>query len=95
MKFGVNYQYLAKGGARPRDDGATVDFPHDGDEFALLPNVGDFVSIDNTGSHGTISFAGRVKSRLFRHIINEGLQICQINIVVEETDDDWSLLIKE
>ena len=38
------------------------------------------------------SFHRHVKSRLFTYLANDA---CAINIVVEETDDDWGALVKE
>jgi hypothetical protein len=98
MKYSLNYQYLPKGPARPRDDGQTCRVEVDETGFALLPNVGDFVNLDN--SMGDMaSFRGRVKSRLFSYLQGEDghrdLDACMIFIVVEETDDDWGQLLKE
>lgn len=45
------------------------------------------------------SFRGRVKSRLFRYLGGpsdmDTEPACAINIVVEETDGDWGMLVKE
>ena len=97
MKYGVNYQYLPKDSAngRPIDDGATIDMPTSDTEIMLLPSVGDYVSVDRSIVKGE-SFSGKVRSKLFRYIVaNDGQQWCQINIVVEEDNDDWGMLIKE
>ena len=100
MKYGVNYQYLPKGHIRPLDDGTLLDIPSEDETLTLLPNVGDFVSLDQSipaaTMLGMVSFHGRVKSRVFRYVLaNEKEQWCQINIVVEQTDDDWGALVKE
>ncbi len=94
MKYGIDYQYLPKGAARPRDDGEVALIEIDDTGYALIPNVGDFVQVDASTINGN-SFHGRVKSRLFRHIQTPPGDTCAVNIVVEETDDDWSMLIKE
>jgi hypothetical protein len=48
MKYFVDYQQMAKGAARPNDDGEIVGIEMDDKAgFILLPNVGDFVSVDN------------------------------------------------
>ena len=98
MKYGVNYQYLPKNSAnrRPIDDGAALhDHPATDAELVLLPNVGDYVQIDRSLVKGE-SFEGKVRSKLFRYIVaTDGAQWCQINIVVEESDDDVGMLIKE
>lgn len=93
MKYGVNYQYLPKGSTRPQDEGVTVDISDISDKggFVLIPNVGDYVNLDNT-MNDMASFAGKVKSRLFSYIGD----YCYVNIVVEQADtDDWGALIKE
>lgn len=93
MKYFLNYQHQPKGAERPLDQGEPVKVEVDETEFALLPNVGDFVSIDNSLRDHTeaVNFSGRVKSRVFRYIVDS----CLINIVIEETDDDWGQLVKE
>jgi hypothetical protein len=99
MKYSVNYQYLEKprgrpGDGRPNDDGRAVEIDTtDKGGFALLPNVGDYVSIDGMGTGPR--FSGKVKSRLFNYISTTDEVFCHVNIVVEETDDDWGALIKE
>jgi hypothetical protein len=91
MIYTVNYQYLPKGRERPSDDGATVEVEAaDKGGFALIPNVGDYVHIDNSTTGGS-KFQGKAKSRMFSYMGN----FCHVNIVVEETDVDWGTLIKE
>ena len=97
MKYGIDYQYLPKGAGRPIDDGEIVGI-HATDEsgVVVLPNVGDYVSIDNSVDGGKRSaFAGKVRSRLFNYIRTPDDVFCHLNIVVEEDDDDWGKLIKE
>jgi hypothetical protein len=62
----------------------------------IIPNVGDYVSVDNDGDEqGRSSFAGKVRSRLFRYVrVGETLWYI-VSIVVEHTEDVWGLLIKE
>ena len=94
MKYLIDYQYLPKGAARPRDDGDVVPIEIDGTGYALVPNVGDFVQVVAITTGGN-SFQGRVKSRLFRHFQTPPQNTCAVKIVVEETDDDWGMLVKE
>jgi hypothetical protein len=42
-----------------------------------------------------VAFSGRVKSRLFTYSRVSEDVFCTVNIVVEETTDDWGMLIKE
>ena len=97
MKYFVDYQYLPKGAGRPHDDGEMMAIEiSEGHPQSLLPNVGDYVQISNLGSGEYANFSGRVRSRLFRYFRKEGIEsTCAVNIVVEETDDDWGLLVKE
>ena len=91
MRYFLNYQHLPKGGSRPIDEGATVEVQaSDVGGFALLPNVGDFVNLDNS-TNDMASFKGRVRSRFSGYVAGN----CLINIVVVETEVDWGSLIKE
>lgn len=98
MKYGIDYQFLAKGASRPTDDGEIVGIEAtDTAGTVVLPNVGDYVHIDNSADGiGRSSFSGRVRSRLFTYIGTPNETYCNVNIVVEEADDhDWGKLIKE
>ncbi|WP_186151556.1 hypothetical protein [Burkholderia gladioli] len=98
IKHFVDYQYLPKGAARPLDDGETVGIQAtDANGVVLLPNVGDYVHVDNSLDGGErTAFSGKVRSRLFRYIrMSDDSVSCSVNIVVEQTDDDWGMLIKE
>ena len=76
------------------DDGEVAPIEIEDTGYAFIPNVGDFVQVDASTINGN-GFHGRVKSRLFRHIRTPPQDYCSVNIVVEETDDDWGMLIKE
>jgi hypothetical protein len=94
LKYHIDFQYLPKSASRPLDDGEVM--PIAAENAALIPNVGDYVQIIKmSNSDQRSSFDGKVKSRLFRYFRIEGEESCAVNIVVEEDDDDWGLLIKE
>jgi hypothetical protein len=98
MQYGIDFQYMAKGDSRPTDDGQIVGISaSDASGVVILPQVGDFVQIDNSTDGGQrSSFSGKVRSRLFSYVrISDEEVHCGINIVVEETDDNWGELIKE
>jgi hypothetical protein len=98
IKYRIDYQYLPKGSSRPQDDGEVVGIEATSDSGqTILPNVGDHVHIDNSMDGGErMMFTGKVRSRLFSYIrVSDGEIFCNVNIVVEETDDDWGKLIKE
>lgn len=97
MKYSIDFQLLAKGAARPSDDGEVVGIEaNDESGTVVIPNVGDYVQIDNSADRGQrVSFSGKVRSRLFRYIRTPNEVICAVNIVVEDTDDDWGQLVKE
>lgn len=95
MKYFIDYQYLPKGAERPLDDGAVVDIQFEADAgSAVIPNVGDYVEIIPMGTDVT-AFSGKVRSRLFRHFVGKDESNCAVNIIVEESDDDWGKLVKE
>jgi hypothetical protein len=98
VKYLIDYQYLGKGDSRPLDDGEIVGIEAtDESGVVVLPDVGDYVSIDNSYNGGERSnFRGKVRSRLFRYIRTKDEDVtCLVNIVIEETDDDWGKLVKE
>lgn len=97
MKYGIDFQHLAKGAARPSDDGEVVGIEAtDETGTVVIPSVGDYVRIDNSADGGErVGFSGKVRSRLFNYIRTPGEVYCSVNIVVEDTDEDWGKLIKE
>ncbi|MDR3450113.1 MAG: hypothetical protein P4M15_10280 [Alphaproteobacteria bacterium] len=95
MKYSIEYQYMPKGRQRPLDDGTLVDIRvTDEKGLVILPNIGDFVQIDGS-VHGQKAVYGKVRSRAFFYVHVTDETFCHVNIVVEETDDDWGALIKQ
>jgi hypothetical protein len=70
MRYSIDYQFLAKGASRPTDDGEIVGIEAiDSTGTVILPDVGDYVHIDNSIDGGErSSFSGKVRSRLFTYI---------------------------
>jgi hypothetical protein len=98
LKYSIDYQYMAKGAARPSDDGEVVKIEAtDKSGTVIIPNVVDYVHIDTACQNDPrTKFSGKVRSRLFSYArLSKDDNLCLINIVVEETDDNWSKLIKE
>jgi len=98
MQYNIDYQFLPKGAKRPVDDGEIVGIEAtDKSGVVVLPNVGDYVHIDNSiDGDKRSSFSGKVLSRLFNYTRTGDSKVyCFVNIVVEEVDDDWGKLIKE
>lgn len=98
MKYFIDYQHISKGAARPSDNGEVVPIEaSDKSGTVILPSVGDYVHIDNSADGGKrVGFSGKVRSRLFRYIRTSEADVhCLVNIVVEESDDDWGMLVKE
>lgn len=99
IKYQIDYQYLAKGSARPSDDGEVVGIKATGASgVVILPNVGDFVEINNSKVSGRLRhLSGRVKSRLFTYIRSGRTTVhCHVNVVVEQADEaDWDALSKQ
>lgn len=92
--FSYDYQYLPKGAVRPVDDGDIVGCSSDENSLLILPNVGDYVNISNKSPRS--SFSGVVKTKYFNYIrVDDEHVHCNINIVIEETDVDFGILIKE
>ncbi|ELR65852.1 hypothetical protein C942_00939 [Photobacterium marinum] len=99
MEYSIDYQYLPRGRTRPIDSGEVVGIKLDDKSgVVVLPNVGDFVHIDNSlDIDGRESFSGKVKSKLFSYLrSSNGKVYCHVNIVVEDDEEsNWESLIKE
>jgi len=94
MKYYIDFQHLRKGQSRPEDEGEVVGGEIDENGFGLLPSVGDYFQIDASPIKGH-KFRGKVRSRLFTYFRSADSDSCFINVVIEETDDDWDKLAKE
>jgi hypothetical protein len=89
MKYGIDYRYRAKGAAKAVDNTTmqqAVDVEVDETQFALIPDVGDYVDLPGENDFRHLPIKGKVASRLFHY----KLGYCYVIIMVEETDDDWS-----
>jgi hypothetical protein len=97
MKYYIDYQHMPAGAARPVDKGNVIPIEaNDKNGLVILPDVGDYVSVQY--SKGPDGFSGKVRSRLFQYIADGEDKIetsCLVNIVVEDTKDDWGKLVKE
>jgi hypothetical protein len=88
MKYGIDYRWLPKGASRPVDNTShahPVDVEVDETQFALIPNVGDYVDFQGENDFRNIPMLGRVRSRYFKYVLG----YCYVTVVVEETDADW------
>jgi hypothetical protein len=89
VKYGIDYRYLAKGAKTLTDNTRQVDVEVDEKQFALIPNVGDFVDIPaESDDIRNVPLRGRVRTRTFRYVLG----YCYVTIVCEEFSEDWSLL---
>lgn len=95
MKTTFDFQYLPAGAERPLDDGEIVAGNSEGAvASSFIPNVGDYVQLVGANEEHR-RFSGKVKSRLFTYFLIGDVVTCHVNIVVEESSDDWGKLIKE
>ena len=69
-------------------DRGEVDVEVDETQFALIPNVGDYVDFPGEDDIRHVPLKGKVKSRCF----NYKLGYCYVTVVIEESDDDWSCI---
>ena len=89
MKYGIDYRYLKKGANTLTDNTRQVDVEVDHEQFALIPNVGDFVDIPaESDDIREVPLRGKVKSRLFHYLLG----YCYVTIVVEDFDVPWSTI---
>jgi hypothetical protein len=97
VEYTIEYQESKGEGLRPIDDGEVIGIQfEDTNGFALIPNVGDYVSITRDPSGQRAHFDGVVRSRsFFYQRIDDERVVCHVNIVVQRTDVNTGLLIKE
>ena len=97
IKYSIDYQESQGEGLRPIDDGEVIGIQFDDDKgFALIPNVGDYVNIGKEISGQRAHFGGVVRYRsYFYQRTDDETVFCHINIVVQRSDIDTGLLIKE
>jgi hypothetical protein len=89
MKYGIDYRYIAKGTNESIDNTTMtrpVDVEVDEAQFALIPNVGDYVDLPGETDFRNIPIKGKVKSRLFHY----KLSYCYVTVLIEEVDEaEW------
>ena len=91
MKYGIDYRYLKKGATKAVDNTSMarpVDVEIDEAQFALIPNVGDYVDLPGENDFRNIPCRGKGLRRLFQY----KLGYCYVQILVQEIDEDWSSL---
>jgi hypothetical protein len=89
VKYGIDYRHLAKGASTLTDNTRQVDVEVDEKQFALIPNVGDYVDIPSEDDDiRNVPLRGRVRSRLFHYVLG----YCYVTIVCEDFDEPWSKL---
>jgi hypothetical protein len=95
ITYSIDYQFMPKGSKRPQDEGEVVGIEGTSEKGqTILPNVGDYVFTENS-TNEFVKFKGKVRSRTFFYVRSPDKVHCHVNIVVEETDDDWGALIKQ
>jgi hypothetical protein len=96
VKYYIDFQHLPATAERPIDNGENVPFEvNDEKGPAVIPAVGDYVEVQFPGRNG-MNFSGKVRSRPFRYFSGTDIEsTCAVNIVVEDSNDDWGKLIKE
>lgn len=96
MKYSIEYQQVYKDTHRPLNEGEIVGIHLESiGESAILPNVGDYVCVDNRADGGQrAQLKGVVKSRLFQYIRSPSDDLfCHVNIVVLMDENiDWRSL---
>ena len=97
INYSIGYQESHGDGLRPIDDGEVIGIGFEDDKgFALIPNVGDYVKIGKDTQGQRAHFEGVVRSRsFFYQRTDEETVFCHINIVVQHSDINTGLLIKE
>ena len=89
MKYGIDFRYLAKGAEKSVDNTTMqnpVDVEVDETQFALIPDVGDYVDLPGENDFRHLAVKGKVISRLFHYKMG----YCYVTVLVEDIGDEWA-----
>ncbi|KHJ66403.1 hypothetical protein QU24_19555 [Pantoea rodasii] len=98
ITYQVDYQYKSRSAEKPVSSGNVIRSSGEETPVMFIPDVGDFVEIDGNPENddSLVSFRGEVISRFFRYRrISDTEVFCHINIVVEESFQDFDNLVNE
>ncbi len=97
MKYIVDFQYLAAGETHPVDivEAKQLELASAYDP-SYIPNVGDYVAFGNSLlDYQREHYYGKVRSRLFTYYGSPEDPVCEVTIVLQQADGDWSVLRKK
>lgn len=98
ITYSIDYQYKEKGSHKPTASGNVIRSSGEETPVMFIPDVGDFVEIGGNPekNENLTSFRGIVVSRFYRYQrISDSEVFCHINIVIEESVQDFSSLVSE
>lgn len=98
ITYQIDFQFKKKESDMPVAAGNVITTSGDETPMMLIPAVGDFVQIGgNPEENENVSiFQGVVLTRVFRYERQSGNDVyCHINIVVEESPQNFAFLIQE
>ncbi|ORM80664.1 hypothetical protein HA42_13620 [Pantoea deleyi] len=98
ITYSIDYQYKEKHNDRPTASGNVIRSSGEETPVMFIPDVGDFVEIAGNpeNSEHLTSFRGIVVSRFYRYLrVSDSEVFCHINIVIEESVQDFSNLVNE
>lgn len=98
ITYSIDYQYKEKGSEKPVASGNVIRSSGEETPVMFIPAVGDFVEIGGNpeNDENLTSFRGIVISRFYRYLrVSESEVVCHINIVIEESLQDFDILVSE
>lgn len=98
ITYHIDFQYKPRGSETPVASGNVISSTGEETPIMFIPAVGDFVEIGGNPkkNEALSSFRGVVISRLFRYDrISESEVFCHVNIIVEESFQNFANLVRD
>lgn len=98
ITYSIDYQYKQKNCVRPSASGNVIRSSGEETPVMFIPAVGDYVEIGGNPEcdKSLTSFRGVVISRFYRYQrVSDDEVFCHINIIVEESLQDFGILVIE
>ncbi|WP_205954653.1 hypothetical protein [Pantoea stewartii] len=98
ITYSIDFQYKMRGSEKPVSAGNVIRSSGEETPVMFIPCVGDFVEIGGnpTDDSSLSSFRGVVISRFFRYDRQSESEVfCHVNLIVEETFQNFGYLVQE
>ena len=98
ITYSIDFQYKKRGNENPTSQGNVLNSSGEETPVMFIPSIGDYVEIGGNPEkdESLSSFKGVVVSRFFRYDRQSQDEVfCHVNLVVEETFQNFGTLVQE